>query len=339
MQARTAFRKAFISGESFSSDSISELAAGEYDLLLVASSWDSRSISIVAASEVQAQLGLGVFCEARDTQGLRDRHDVALSEYGRSKCRRFEHVEGSSTHVDAIWLQLKRHIADLHHKKGSPLKVLIDLSACPRYFSLGVVALCLTQRFTSNIRVLYAEGRYPASDHQLEYAFTGGRWKIAAIPYLEGICDPGKDRFYLVSVGFEGRRTLRAVSQADPDRVSALFPDPGGTPEYVKRTERNNAQLLRQFRVPPEQVIRVHSADAMEAWKTLDNAAIDIRSTENPYYLCSGTKPHALALALRALALESPAVLYNIPEEHKVHATTPSGTFWRFDIRDVSALA
>jgi hypothetical protein len=141
-----------------------------------------------------------------------------------------------------------------------------------------------------------------------------------------------------VSVGFEGPKTLRAVTRADPDRVSLLFPSPGILPAYVEITRRSNEELVQEYRIPKVQIVEAPAADVIGAWKALDAASLDRPEAENSYYLCCGTKPHAVALALRAIALEYPAVLYNLPEEHKVHETEPAGTFWRFDIRDVTAV-
>ena len=338
MVEKSSFRQNYLATRSWCSADVGNLIAGHFDLMMVSSSWDARSISIAGAPDLTATLGIGIFSQGRDSQGLRDAHDRTLTEYCRAKCRRFEIVEGPSTNVEVIWEQVKSHVFGLARVERRPLRVLIDLSACPRFFSLGLLALGLSQRFSHDISILYAEGLYPELDANLEVAFTGGRWRTVPVPYLEGICDPGKDRFYFVSVGFEGSKTLRTVSQADPDRVSVMLPAPGSGPGYARRTEESNSELIRQFRVPSEQIVKTDAVDAVQALKALHDTSIDRRATENPYYLCCGTKPHAVSLALRALALERPAVLYMIPEEHRVHNTRPNGSFWRYDIQDVTAL-
>ena len=60
---------------------------------------------------------------------------------------------------------------------------------------------------------------------------------------------------------------------------------------------------------------------------------------ESVYYLCSGTKPHALALALRALCIGSPTVMYNLPERHSFVEVEPSGVYWTYGIEDLATLA
>jgi len=90
--------------------------------------------------------------------------------------------------------------------------------------------------------------------------------------------------------------------------------------------------------IPDEQIIAARAGDAIEAWRKMAERPPDNFSRENSCYLCRGTKPHALALGLRALSLGTPTVLYNVPERHKVVDVKPAGHFWRYDIRDLSIL-
>lgn len=332
------FRQRYLKGISVESDDPVRLVSGDYDLMLVASSWDARCLSITRCEKLSTLLALALFFDARDRKGLRERHDPQIESFCKSRSGEYIPIKGSSTQVDTPWQAIDDHIRRLRQLTKRSLKVLIDLSACPRYYSLGVLALCLSERLADSVTIFYAEGLYKEDRDRHEFAFTGGRWKLVPVPYLSGLCDPGKERFYLVSIGFEGMRTLRAVTRADPDRVSLLFPNPGFRPEYVEITRKNNEELINEYRIPQEQIVESSAGDAIAAWKALDDLSLDRPADENSYYLCSGTKPHSVALALRALALEYPAVLYNIPEEHAVHETEPSGTFWRFDIRDLSAL-
>jgi hypothetical protein len=214
----------------------------------------------------------------------------------------------------------------------------MDLSACPRYYSLGVAAAAFAQRIAYELTFFYAEAAYTVGGKKDSPVFTDGRWATVAIPFLSGLFDPGKKTFYLVSVGFEGEKTFRAVSRADPDRVSILFAKPGFQPSYEKLALRANRDLIREFVVPKRQIINAPGADAIAAWKTLDEKGFDSEKSENCFYMCCGTKTHALALALSAIASGYPAVLYNVPEEHHVHATKASGVYWTYVLRDMTAI-
>lgn len=331
------FRQGYLKGTSVKSNYPTQLLRGDYDLILLTSSWDARCVSITQCEELTTTLSLALFFDVRDRNGLRDRHDPQIESFCEGRSGEYIPIKGSSTEVGTFWQKIEQHIRQLRRLKKRSLKVLIDLSACPRYYSLGVLSLCLSERLADSISIFYAEGLYK-EDGGHALVFTGGRWRLVPVPYLSGLCDPGKERFYLISIGFEGTKTLRAIAQADPDRVSLLFPNPGYRPEYVEMTRRSNAELIKEYRIPEEQIVETNAGDAIAACKALDDRSLDRPADENSYYLCCGTKPHSLALALRGLALEYPAVLYNIPDEHVVHETEPSGTFWRFDIWDLSAL-
>lgn len=338
MTEATTFRQGYLAGCSYRASNVPELLSGKYDLMLVTSSWDSRCRCVTEAKDLSAALAVGIFFDKRDSKGLRNKHDAELNEFCSRRSESVKRITGQSTNVEGIWKQLREVLLGQHKSVKKPLSVFIDLSSCPRCFSLGVLAFCLSQRIAKSVTMFYAEGRYSEDSERSEFAFTGGHWRTVPVPCLEGVCAPGKECFYLVSIGFEGSRTLRIVSRADPYRVSILFPNPGTHPDYIPRTERNNQELMNQFRVPPEQIVHARAGDAVDAWRALAKASLDRPEKENSFYVCCGTKAHAVALALRALSLEYPAVLYNIPEEHRVHETQPSGNYWRFDIRDVSAL-
>ena len=192
----------------------------------------------------------------------------------------------------------------------------------------------------SEVAVFYAEGDYPEETTELQKheLFTAGGWDVIPIPSVEGEWSPEKERAYLVSVGFEGSKTLRLISRAEPDLVYVLLPDPGVKEEYVARALAQNSSLIDMLRDESEDIVRANAGDAIEAWKKLDEAAVEDRRAANFYYACCGTKPHSLALALRASVLKHPAVLYIVPDRHKVVDVRPLGVYWRFDLRDMTSL-
>ncbi|MGA8026637.1 MAG: hypothetical protein WB992_05785 [Bryobacteraceae bacterium] len=191
--------------------------------------------------------------------------------------------------------------------------------------------------------VLYCEGIYqPKVDSAEvecpEYPFSIGEWDTLPIPFLEGRRAPGRKKYVMVSVGFEGSKTFRVLSREDPDRVSVLFPDPGSEQGYPAIAEEQNKLLIETYNVPPAQIVRANAADAIAVWKELSESALERPESENTYYLSCGTKAHALGMALRAASLESPCVLYNVPERHNYVPVIPTGRSWLYEIRDLSVL-
>jgi hypothetical protein len=327
-------------GSSYSSTSATQLYCGDYDLAILVSSWDTRSVCVSQAERFKAGLCVVTLFTYRDRLGLRDRHDADLLAFAQRCAPEVCEIRGDSLDLENTWSQLLRSMVAHRHRTKRPLHIFVDASACPRYYLLAIVATALSSGLAARVSVTYAEGRYPAktTNSSEDISFTHGQWKSVAIPTLEGKYSPGLKRFLLVSIGFEGWKTIRAVSRADPDRVSILHGKPGTTTEYADRALQDNADLIQYYRIPPEQILCAPAGDAIAAWKTLSASAIE-RPEENAYFLCSGTKPHSLGLGLRALCLRSPAVLYNLPEAHHVVEIEPNGKFWRFDIESLTVPA
>jgi len=341
MTLKTEFRDGFLLGRSHIAGSVDELFAESYDVAVLVPSWDRRSICIAEARHWRAAVSIILFFKTRDSQGLRDAHDKVIHDFASENCGEVTVIEADSLKVDETWLQLIKKLVVLRDARKQPLRMFIDGSACPRYYLLGLVAATLGSGLVSQISVMYAEGRYPEKGTEEprseEIAFTEGQWRAIAIPALEGTYSPGKKRFFLVSIGFEGWKTMRVVSRSDPDRVSILRANPGTQDEYTERALVDNQALLRHYCIPEEQIVQAPAGDAIAAWKALSESSTDRSLEENSYYLCSGTKPHSLALGLRAMCLKSPAVLYNLPEGHKVVNISPTGKYWRFEITSLTA--
>jgi hypothetical protein len=331
------YRQRHILGSSFKSDEAGELLSDKFDLMVLVSSWDTRCISIVEGDDLHAKYGVTMYFNARDNKGLRDKHDLLLENFCKASCSAFNKVCGSSTDVHGMWDKLLKLIIIARRECGRPIRVFVDISSCPKYFAMAILGYCLRTGIAEKVTMFYAEGIYEEKVEASEVAFTGGHWSTVAVPSLEGTYDPEKKRFYLISVGFEGFKTLRVVSKADPNRVSVLFPNPGVLKEYAQRTREDNRELC--IGIPEEQIIEAHAADVIGCWRSLEEHSSESPDTENTYYLCCGTKPHAIAMALRAIALEYPAVLYNIPEKHSVVHIRPAGEFWRYDLQDITSVS
>jgi hypothetical protein len=117
-----------------------------------------------------------------------------------------------------------------------------------------------------------------------------------------------------------------------------MIAKPGYCPAYVKRAMESNENLIREFVIPKSQIINAPGSDAIASWQILDQSGLHREQKENCFYMCCGTKPHSLALALSAISSGYPAVLYNIPEEHRVHKTRPNGVFWTYTLRNTTAI-
>jgi len=326
--------------ESVSDSSIAILAEGIYDVIIAASSWDRRCIEISRATHLHGTTGILLLFDHKDTRGLREEHDRRLECFLREACTHFVPLHGDSVKLEQMWPGLLTEVIKLVPAHQGGLRVLMDLSCLPRYYSLGLLARGITDGFVHDLTILYAEGKYDF-DVQPDDAksFTFGAWRNQPIPSLEGEYDPGKKTHYIVCVGFEGTKTLRVLTRSEPDRVSIVFPSPGVWPGYENLTREKNKVLFERYKVPEDQIINVAAGDAIAVWKAMEAKPLERPEQENCRYLLCGTKPHCLGLALRALCLRYPTVLYNVPDEHCEVDIYPTGRYWRYDIRDLSAIS
>ena len=335
----TEFQDGFLHGTSRKCSDLRALSHyREFDLIILASSWDARSIVIPEQMKgVRFRHAIVILPTKRDRSGLRDAHDKSVLEFANQFSREVVIIEGDTHLPFQIWLQVKDHIKRITLAEDSPLTVLIDISCCVRYVSLGAFAMLISLGLANKIVVFYSEGAYPSADASSELAFTSGSWETHCIPFLEGLYFPEKKRSYVVSLGFEGLRTLRVVTNAEPDRVVAILPSQGFRPEYDEICLSNNAPLLKNFNLTfGHGVLNAPAGDAIAVWKKLSESATEDPDSENTYYLCCGTKPHSFGMALRALTMGFPSLLYFVPEVHHVVETKPSGNYWIFEFVDFS---
>jgi hypothetical protein len=256
MELKSSFQARGILGTSFVSDLEESVVDGAYDVVILSSSWDNRCVSVSQRANIGAELVILVLPEHRDLLGLRERNDRVLLEFAKTISKQVVTIGGNSNMIEPFWSQIHERIVLAARKKGDAVSVLVDASACPRYITLATVAMCFRDALCKRIEILYADAKYGEENGDTPLSFSGGSWRMLAVPGLIGEGDPGKKRFYLVSVGFDGSRTMRVVSKADPDRVSLFFPDPGVLPEYTERAYKENSSIIEEFRIPESQLVK-----------------------------------------------------------------------------------
>jgi hypothetical protein len=221
-----------------------------------------------------------------------------------------------------------------------PIDISLDLTCCPLYHALGLIAVAVKKGLARRITVFYAEGKYPPAglSEQPHEIFTSGEWQVAAVPGLSNPWTPGGTRLYVVAVGFEGNKTLRLCERREPDRVIIVFPEPGVFPEYPARTRHQNEALFERFGILDSALIRVNAGDTVGVWKALSRAQGFQETIPDVEYLCCGTKPHGLGMALQVLS-NGNGVLCDIIAEERLHTDVKeAGSYWRYDIENLAAL-
>ena len=341
MKVNSKYRQLNLVGRSTQSEKASDVLKGHFDLALVSPSWDRRCLCLTEATDVVFRKTIFLDFTTKDEHGYQARHSEQILAFLQAMGSEVVRIEGDSINIESMWTKISQSILGEARRLRRPLDVFIDLSTCPRYFSLGTCAMLLKLGHAKTICFQYAEGKYipEERDHNLDYPFTSGHWRTIPVPYLFGSVEPTKRKYFLVSVGFEGNKTARVLSKEDPDRVSILFPSPAVQPGYEEQTRISNEPIIRDYAVPDQQIVNAPAGDAIAAWKNLQSASLENPRDEATSYLCSGTKPHALGLALRAICLEFPTVLYNLPERHTFVDVFATGIYWKYELQDTSVAA
>ncbi len=332
-------RQSFLNIISARSNHVDEVYTGEYHLLVAASSWDLRSTVICGSTNLHASVGILFNFKKKDASGLSFESEHTLREALKSKCSTICISEVDAADFDSNWEQLRRKLLKCYQDNLGPIDVFVDLSTIPRYLSLGILGYGLKNGILRSIVFGYSEGCYSEASPGFvaQELFTEGGWRAIPIPGLWGEWEPFRKRHYVVSVGFEGVKTRQFVSRSEPDKVSVLFPDPAVQVGYELVSMQCNARLVTEFSIPDSRVIKAPATDLNATLRSLTDAAIENFEIENLTYICCGTKPHSLAMAIRAAVLQEPAVLYMVPESYKVSEIKPNGNYWRYKIVDASA--
>ncbi len=339
------FSDGTLHGQSVSTCQIVDASLGGCDVLVLSLGPQERCCAIShsgSAATIKALIiGRGADFASGEPEPQRrvEEHLEQLVKYAGSSLEP-ELLSASPHDLHQTLSELKRHVMEAYRVAGRPLDIGIDLTSCPIFHALGLTAFALENGLTRRLSFFYAEGEYPqpAEEDGWHELFTAGDWDVAAIPGLQNPWIPRSSRRYVVSVGFEGNRTLRLCERREPDNIVVLFPDPGVRPEYAERTRSQNASFFDRFALSDEAFLRANAADAIAAWKTLSEANIGGDAEYAVEYLCCGTKPHALGLALRALCSCQGVVSDIVAEERLLTNVKSAGVYWRYDLHDLSAL-
>ncbi len=335
----THFSKNYLRGSSKKFKKINKIGPQKYDIGIFIPSWDQRCLSIIEAKNLFFNNVIVVFLKKKDQLGFRDTHDQLILEYLNNHSNRIKKIEGVSTDTDKLEKLITNEIFEIYLKEKIPLDIFYDLSTSPRFYALSIFSYISLKGLFKKVNYFYAEGDYPKDQGDkggFKNNFSRGSWKTVEIPYVLGKRYPYRKTMLLVSVGFEGVKTLQLVDSEEPDSVSVLFPGPGYHKDYNEVTYEFNEKLFKQYKIDNSHIFKVHAGDAIGVWKKLENSEFDKPTEQNVIYLCCGSKPHALGMCLKAITSGYPIIKYRIPDEHQFIDIKPNGTYWMYEVEDLS---
>lgn len=238
-------------------------------------------------------------------------------------------VEHEITDLELICKDIKKILIDLVIELDRPLNIAFDITCCPRYVFLFLVAFCLRNNISKELSIFYSEGDYQTDPK--EYIHTRGKWRIIEIPGLEARSINFNKRLFVVSAGWEGKYYRKLISRYEPDHLGILLPNPGFTQIYTEKTQEECYPLIKEYNLKDEAIVSAPAGDAVEAWKVLGNPFLNQDNCQITY-LTFGTKPHALAMGIRGILHDEISVVYRIPDGYSRIDARGNGNLWRYDI-------
>jgi hypothetical protein len=331
------YRSSYLGGSSEKAEDLCRLLHSDYDFAILSSSWDQRCLAICEC-DLRVDVLLLLHPPQRDELGLRDSHDSLLTEFTKKSASTVLNHTIDDTFPEEAWIQIYDRIREAHSKKTSPRngRALVDLSVSCRFLSLGLIAMLLRLGICKEIDVVYSECEYLFDEGAI--GFTEGIWQKRIIPFLSGDTNPAFPERSFVSIGFEGLKTQRFLKSDEPDQIYLILPYPGFNREYESRSEKQAALLQKEFNIPDQYLIRSEAADAIAVWKQIAELSESLTDNMQDAYICSGTKPHSLGMAIHALVARKPAVYYISADSQQIVPTRKTGMSWRYRIRDYSQI-
>ena len=333
------FSDSIIKANSKSSFDQNELWSGFFDFALLGASWDKRCTAITKCHELQFHTAVEIVPFEMTSNGSLDTHQQSISDFCLTNSKSFHVTQSKTANLAETLADVRTHFwsAISGQHRSEPARVFIDVTTCPRYFSLAVLVEAFRSGLVGEIVVAYSEGGYPDAapsyEDMEEISFTDGAFQSVPVPGFFGEFEPKKGVFFLVSTGFDGWKTLNLLVRKDPERVAALVASPGVRPDYEQRALVANSALFKRFGIGDELVIKAPAGDAIQAWRRISEANLEDFENDNVYYLCSGNKAHSVALALRAIVKNTPTLLYNRPTKHLPSDIDCSGVYWAYSIK------
>jgi hypothetical protein len=331
------FSMSGIQASSHSAESLLDVSFNDYDVLILTSSWDNRCKILTNSTLKKIPVCICLVFDDKDNDGIRDENDIILLKYAESISNKCYTVSGLSTDVDKVWNELFNTLLNVRQSTNRALSILYDLSCSPRFYSLTLLSTSFKFGLAKKVDYFYNECIYPEKVDELskeEIPFTAGKWVSRHIRYLEGPQNPGKKNRFSVSIGFEGSKTLMILNEFEPDKVNVIIPNPGYTDGYVSRVRTANQELFKSFGVKTKDEVQAHAAEPISVWTEMVTRLAQ-NVNWNDTLLCAGTKPHSLGLALAAMTLNFPTLIYSLPSKHNPIFVKPSSRCWLYSITNI----
>lgn len=318
-----------------------EVLRRSYDIVVAGLSWESRGpIALATLGAVGAPLTLLKFKSRSE--------EVEAAKVGQLESFRLLQpdlrVKGleASTDAEKNFAIIKAWLQDIYAKAERPLSILLDITCIPKTYVLYLIGLGFSDELIARMDCLYTPGKYDlvSASSGVPPALTGprslfseGDWHSRQIPYLEASEYIANDADLLVTLGGEIGLSLPFIERFEPRRLSLVC--------IAETSPRRDGPMLGSERMAYQELLREPNAvpvdiELCDAVGVARHAATFVESTiaRGTTMMAIGSKPHAIGIALAALADSRVEVVCRTPASYRAVDVQPSAAPMLYEIED-----
>ena len=249
----------------------------------------------------------------------------------------------SSVDAEPNFRKLEGWLRDKYVARGRPLRVLVDITCVPKTYLLFILGLGFTRDYLACLDCLYAAGVYDlnAAGGGADAGRIGGprallsegEWRSRQIPYLEPRDVIASERDIIVTLGGELGLSLPFIEKFEPGRAGLIFIKETAPDLSTPMLQSEKSALLELLREPNAQRSDIGLCDVIGVAKH----AVHFTRKSNAKAVTGiaiGSKPHALALGIAALAEDKMEIVCRTPAAYKLAEIQPSGRVFLYTVED-----
>lgn len=188
---------------------------------------------------------------------------------------------------------------------------------------------------SSPIVEMDGEGRLTLANRtESGFSLTSGKWSTVTIPYLDGFSSPERPRHMLVSLGGEGTKTQALLEQYEPEIISLIYPVPGISDRYDRIVRSDNEGVEARFKGRISDRVDKSYGTVESVFQYCCDRFVN-RGAEDVYFLCCGSKPHSIGLALATRVLDGPTLVVRVPTSYMETDNQPTGVSYLYRARKI----
>ena len=284
----------------------------EYDLCIVASGYEARSVYLSEALEagrIRVSLILGFQDLNQSTQRLSN--DACMQDHWGSTIQLLRSDED-----DGIYSRLR----DLTWDQNRPFRILVDYSSMSRIWYAAVLnwALLSTAIKTIHIDFSYSVGLYEENGEAMIIQ------DMVAIPGCEGGALKLDRSVAVFGLGFNGWASLCVLERLEADRVYAYLASPAAFPEYEAKVIEKNADFIEEQRLD-DKILKFPLRSVESSFRYLAELIAPYRNNDEVTLVPMGPKPHVLASILVAMRFPEVSCLRISAKRESPEQVTPTG--------------